>query len=278
MENIDTKRLMNTVVLVKQWLGKDCIPQAAVVLGSGLGGFATGSTRSISYQELGFPSPSVEGHAGRLHLKKIEGRDVLLLSGRVHAYEGHSLADVVFAVRTLAAAGLKTFVITCASGGVNPNLNPGDLVIITDHLNLTFVSPLRGPNVDGLGPRFPDMTYAYDKELQQLALAAAVDLWGMMSEEIHHGVYAMMPGPQYETPAEVRMLRTLGADLAGMSTVPEVIALKHMGARVLGLSCVTNHAAGVKDQPLAHAEVVETAAKTSQRFAQLLTAIIARLP
>lgn len=270
-KNADQDKLRTSATLVGQWLGKDARPTVAVVLGSGLGGYASRAERSISYAEIGFPRPAVEGHAGRLHLT---GDGTLLLAGRVHAYEGHPLPDVVFAVRALALAGVETFVITCAAGGVNTEYKPGELVVIRDHLNLALALPLRGKNVDAIGPRFPDMTAAYDAELRAIAQQAAR---ARFNHELREGVYAMMPGPQYETPAEVRMLRTLGADLAGMSTVPEVIALRHMGKRVLGLSCVTNHAAGVKDQPLSHAEVVETAAQAAERFTQLLDATLERI-
>ncbi|TAK05074.1 purine-nucleoside phosphorylase [Patescibacteria group bacterium] len=275
IRNANEERVHTSAVRVKTWLGTGFRPQVAVVLGSGLGSYATGSARSISYDELGLPSPGVEGHAGRLFVKEVGERCALLLAGRVHAYEGHAFEDVVFAVRTLAMAGVDTFVVTCAAGSVNTDYRPGDLVILRDHLNLASASPLRGENVEAFGPRFPDMTDAYDPEYRELAQDAAREVFG---KPLAQGIYAMMAGPQYETPAEVRMLRALGADLAGMSTVPEVIALRHMNRRVLGLSCVTNYGAGVKDQPLSHNDVVGTAAAASRRFTQLLTAIIARLP
>ncbi len=269
--NADENKILNARFEVSRWLD-GVRPTAAVVLGSGLGGYAARAERSVAYEEIGFPRPAVRGHDGRLHLTADGG--TLLLAGRVHAYEGHPLSDVVFAVRALARLGVDTFIVTCASGGVNTEYRPGELVIIRDHLNLALASPLRGMNADAFGPRFPDMTAAYDPELRAFAQAAARSCF---NSELREGVYAMMPGPQYETPAEVRMLRALGADLAGMSTVPEVIALRHMGRRVLGLSCVTNHAAGVTDQPLSHAEVVETAAKAAERFATLLDATLERI-
>lgn len=274
LHNVDQKALEHASGAVRRFLEGERTPDVAVVLGSGLGAFTMGQERSVSYEELGFPTPRVTGHAGRLYLAEFGERSALLLSGRVHAYEGHDLRDVVLAVRALSCAGVKTFIITCASGGVNVKYEPGDLVVIADHVNMTFRSPLTGVNLT-LGPRFPDMTCAYDPELRAIAQAAATELFG---GPLCEGVYAMMPGPAYETPAEVRMLRALGVDLAGMSTVPEVIALRHMGARVLGLSCVTNHAAGVVNEPLSHDEVVETAAKASERFRKLLAAVIGRLP
>ena len=195
------------------------------------------------------------------------------MQGRVHYYEGHDLPTVVLPVRALIAAGCATLVITNASGGINTSLRPGELVILSDHLNLVGDSPLRGANDERVGPRFPDMTDAYDADLRSLAAAAGADL----DLRLRECVYAGSPGPAYETPAEVRMLRALGADLAGMSTVPEVIAARHMGARVLGLSCVTNLAAGVTGEKLSHAEVTETAARVRDTFIALLDRILTRL-
>jgi purine-nucleoside phosphorylase len=198
---------------------------------------------------------------------------VLALQGRIHYYEGHDLARVAFPARVLVAAGCRTLVITNAAGGIDASLRPGEIVIIRDHLNLLGGSPLRGPNDERLGPRFPDMTTAYDPALRALAAAAGEDV-GLTLRE---GVYAAVSGPQYETPAEIRMLRTLGADLAGMSTVPEVIAAAHMGARVLGLSCCTNLAAGISPHKLSHAEVTETATRVRDQFIALIGRILERL-
>jgi purine-nucleoside phosphorylase len=250
-------------------------PRVGLILGSGLGAFAdTLADRvAVPFDRIpGFPPSTIVGHAGNV----VFGRhavDVLALQGRVHFYEGHDLARVAFPARVLIAAGCTTLVITNAAGGVDPTLHPGEIVVIRDHLNLMGGSPLRGPNDERLGPRFPDMTNAYDRELRAIAVAAGAEV-GLTLRE---GVYAGLPGPQYETPAEVRMLRALGADLAGMSTVPEVIVAAHMGARVLGLSCCTNLAAGITAHKLSHAEVTETAARVRDQFTALLRRILERL-
>jgi purine-nucleoside phosphorylase len=259
-------------------------PRVGLILGSGLGAFADtfADRTSVPMSSLpGFPASNVAGHSGNL----VHGRagvhaeiapagiEVLALQGRVHYYEGHPLEAVVLPVRALIAAGCSTLIVTNAAGGIDPSLVPGQLVVIADHLNLLFASPLRGENDGRLGPRFPDMTDAYDAGLRALAAGAGREL-GLALRE---GVYAMLPGPSYETPAEVRMLRVLGADLAGMSTVPEVIAARHMGARVLGISCVTNLAAGLTDEKLSHEEVTETAARVRGIFGALLGRVLARL-
>ena len=249
-------------------------PTVGVILGSGLGAFADTLTDAVAipYGELpGFPSSSVVGHSGRLVAGKVEGTQVLAMQGRVHFYEGHPLSRVVFPVRTMVALGARTLVITNAAGGVNPSYRPGDLVLIRDHLNMLGESPLRGPNDDRLGPRFPDMTEAYPATLRAFTRERAHDL-GL---ELAEGVYCALSGPCYETPAEVRMLATLGADLAGMSTVPEVIAAAHMGARVLGISCVTNQAAGLGVGKLSHAEVTETAERIRGTFTRLIADLLA---
>ena len=249
-------------------------PTVGVILGSGLGAFADTLTDAVAipYGELpGFPSSSVVGHSGRLVAGKVEGTQVLAMQGRVHYYEGHPLSRVVFPVRTMVALGARTLVITNAAGGVNPSYRPGDLVLIRDHLNMLGESPLRGPNDDRLGPRFPDMTEAYPATLRAFARERARGL-GL---ELAEGVYCALSGPCYETPAEVRMLATLGADLAGMSTVPEVIAAAHMGARVLGISCVTNQAAGLGVGKLSHAEVTETAERIRGTFTRLIADLLA---
>ncbi len=251
-------------------------PTVGLILGSGLGAFADAleGAKKVSFARVhGFPSATIVGHAGNLVHGRVGTVEVLALQGRVHFYEGHDLARVAFPARVLIAAGCKTLIITNAAGGVDEQLDPGQIVIVRDHINLLGGSPLRGPNDDSVGPRFPDMTRAYDLALRQLAFEAGAEV-GL---ELREGVYAALSGPSYETPAEVRMLRTLGADLAGMSTVPEVIVAAHMGARVLGLSCVTNLAAGITDEPLSHEEVTETAARVRGDFEKLLRAILARL-
>lgn len=251
------------------------IPETAIVLGTGLGGFADrlSGAVGVSYDDLHWPPARVEGHAGRLVVGHIGGRTVAVLAGRVHAYEGYDLQTVVFGVRVMGRAGVRRFILTNAAGGVNPVFTPGTLMVIDDHINLLGASPLAGPNDERLGPRFPDMSEVYDRRLRAVADDAARGA----GVTVVHGVYAAMPGPSYETPAEIRALRTLGADAVGMSTVPEAIAARHMGLDVLGLSCITNTAAGAQRRPLSHAEVVETAARTGEAMAALLEGILAAL-
>lgn len=251
-------------------------PQVGLILGSGLGGYADGlghATR-IDYHEIpSFPQSKVVGHAGRLVIGERAGARCVAMQGRVHCYEGHSAATVAFPARVLVALGAKVLIVTNAAGGLEPRWPPGTLMLIRDHINLLPDHPLRGPNDDRLGPRFPDMTHAYAPELRALAKEAAA----AAHIPLEDGVYVAMPGPTYETPAEVQMLRRLGADATGMSTVPEVIACRHMGARVLGISCITNHAAGITGEALSHAEVTETAARVRTTFEGLLDAILGAL-
>jgi purine-nucleoside phosphorylase len=250
-------------------------PEVAVVLGSGLGAFADGLTNAvrIPYGEIpGFASSTVPGHEGALFLGDAGGVAVAALKGRVHLYEGHDAAAVVHPVRTLRWLGAKVAILTNAAGGLDPGVPPGSLYVLEDHLNLTGTSPLRGHNDERVGPRFPDMTAAYDPALRAAALEEAARL----GTPLHRGVYAGLVGPSYETPAEIRMLRTLGAHLVGMSTVLETLALRHMGARVLAFSCVTNLAAGLGDEPLTHEDVQEVATRARSSFARLLGAVIAR--
>ena len=250
-------------------------PRVGMILGSGLGSFAdTLSDRvKLGFAEIpGFASSTVVGHAGNLVYGKHAGVPVLAMQGRIHYYEGHDIGRVAFPARVLVAAGCEALVLTNAAGGVDPTLTPGQIVILGDHINLMPVSPLRGENDASIGQRFPDMSEVYDKKLRALAVRAGEDV-GM---KLREGVYAALPGPSYETPAEVRMLRALGADLVGMSTVPEAIVAMHMGARVLGLSCVTNLAAGITSQKLSHDEVTETAARVRADFERLLGRILER--
>ncbi|MEN9796494.1 MAG: hypothetical protein RL653_190 [Pseudomonadota bacterium] len=245
-------------------------PEVGIILGSGLGDFAdTLEDRvAIPYQELPhFPHSSVPGHAGRLVLGKLGGRTVVAMQGRVHAYEGYSNVQVAFPARVLCGLGIRTLVVTNAAGGIHADLRPGDLMIISDHVNLSGWNALTGPNDDRLGPRFPDMSHAYHPELRRL-LGKVARAQGL---QLREGVYAMVAGPSYETPAEIRMLRTLGADAVGMSTVPEVVAASHMGVRVAGISCITNLAAGIGHQPLSHEEVAETAGRVRNVFVRLLS-------
>jgi len=248
-------------------------PQIALVLGSGLGAFAdefAGATR-IPYAKIPhFPCSTVIGHAGQLVLGSVENIPVVGMQGRVHLYEGYSAKDVVFPIRVFARMGVKAVILTNAAGGIKKDFTQGRLVLISDHINLQGTNPLIGPNDEHFGTRFPDMTNAYDKKFRELALAEGRRLQLDLAE----GVYASLSGPTYETPAEIRYLRSVAADLVGMSTVPEVIAARHSGLRVLGISCVTNAAAGILDQPLDHKEVLETAERVKGQFIGLLRAII----
>jgi purine-nucleoside phosphorylase len=249
---------------------------AAVVLGSGLSDYARAlpGTMELPYEDIpGFPVPSVVGHGGSLFSLPVGDGAVLLLAGRVHAYEGWDMSEIVFGVRAAVASGARKVLLTNAAGGVNNKLKPGDLVILKDHLNLAGMNPLMGANDDRLGPRFPDMSDVYNASLR-LSLAKVFRENGL---EPHEGVYAWFSGPSYETPAEVQMARLLGADLVGMSTAPEAIALRHMGAQVAGVSLVTNYAAGITDQPLSHDEVTETADQARSRFAAIVNAFLPTL-
>ncbi len=250
--------------------------RVAVVLGSGLGDYAAALPAAVRvpYGDLpGFPVPKVEGHAGSAYSVELDGAPVLVLAGRVHAYEGWDLGDVVFAVRTAVRAGCRTIVLTNAAGGCGDGLAAGDLVLIRDHLNLTARNPLFGPNDDRLGPRFPDMSSVYPEDLRALARRVGEEVGVPLQE----GVYAWFLGPSYETPSEVQMARRLGADLVGMSTVPEAIAARHMGAAVLGISLVTNLAAGISPTPLSHEEVTAAADAARERFTRLLDALLGEL-
>lgn len=253
----------------------DKTPRVGIVLGSGLGGFVDrveGSV-AIDYRDIpGLPTPHVAGHAGQLVLGEISGASVACLSGRAHLYEGHAPQDVVFGARLLAELGCGAVLVTNAAGGIHARLVPGTLMLISDHINLTGRNPLVGFNDERLGPRFPDMSAAYDPELRVAAHAVAREQ-GITLEE---GVYAGVLGPSYETPAEIRMLATLGADAVGMSTVLEVIALRHRGVRVGGLSCITNWAAGISPTPLDHAEVQRTADLVADRLTRLMEGWVQR--
>ena len=252
------------------------LPRIAIVLGSGLGDFANGVGDAVSmpYGDLPhWPTSSVIGHAGTLVVGTVKGRKVAALSGRCHAYEGHDLRTVTFAVRVLGLLGVKTLILTNAAGGVNTLFAAGALMVIDDHINLTGDNPLVGANDDRFGARFPDMSEVYSTRLRTMADQAGKAL-GVPPP---HGVYAALLGPSYETPAEIRYLRVIGADAVGMSTVPEAIVARHMGLEVLGISCITNMAAGVLPQPLYHREVMETARRVRGQFIALLEGIIGRL-
>jgi len=245
-------------------------PRIGVVLGSGLGAWADAleDLVKVPYGEIpGMPQPAVHGHSGNLCAGRVGDVPVACLQGRVHMYEGHAPERVVFGVRALARLGCRAVLLTNAAGGVNASFSPGDLMLITDHLNLQGTNPLLGPNDEALGTRFPDMTYAHDPRLLKLARAAATE----SGVGLREGVYAGLLGPTYETPAEIRMLRMLGADAVGMSTVPEIIALRHMGVPAAAVSCITNLAAGITGAELSHAEVEETAKRSRARFVELLS-------
>ena len=246
------------------------------MLGSGLGAFAgrLGTPLSLPYADIpGWPPSGVVGHEGRLVVGTSSGRTVAVLSGRAHYYEGHDLQTVAFGVRVLGLLGVKTIILTNAAGGINTRFGRGALMVIDDHINLIGGNPLLGRNEERFGPRFPDMTAAYSPRLRGIADAVARE----MKVALEHGVYIAVHGPSYETPAEIRAFRTLGADAVGMSTVPEVIAARHMGMEVLGISCITNMAAGVLPEPLDHEEVMETARRVGGQFVALLEGIIAKL-
>lgn len=251
-------------------------PRIGLVLGSGLGAFADEFSDAvrIPYEKIPyFPRSTAIGHAGKLVIGKVDGVAVAAMQGRVHLYEGYSAKEAVFPIRVMARMGIHAVILTNAAGGINREFAQGCLVVLRDHINLQGVNPLAGANDERLGPRFPDMTHAYAKTFREAAMAA-----GMRLEiAIHEGVYAALAGPSYETPAEIRYLRTIGADLVGMSTVPEVIAARHMGMKVLGISCVTNPAAGILDKPLDHKEVLETGERVKGQFIALLRAVIPRM-
>jgi purine-nucleoside phosphorylase len=260
-----------------EWLrARNGVPDVAIVLGSGLGDFATmlGEPVRANYGDIpNWPASAVEGHAGQLVIGTLKGHRVAALCGRVHYYEGHDLRTVTFPVRALGLLGVRTLVLTNAAGGINLEFNPGTLMLIDDHINLMGSNPLVGPNDDRFGARFPDMSEVYSKRLRRLATDAARHL----GQSLAHGVYAALHGPSYETPAEIRFLRTIGADAVGMSTVPEAIVARQMGVEILGLSCITNMAAGVLPQPLVHDEVMAVARQVRAQFSALLEAIVERL-
>lgn len=266
---------------IRMRLGGRPVPAIAVVLGSGLGKLAdlVQDPVAIPYHEIPhFPVSTVEGHAGRLVIGDIVGPGgertaIAAFQGRFHLYEGYPAHQVVFPIRCMGRLGVRAFVITNAAGGINPGFRPGDLMVISDHLNLTGQNPLMGSHDDRLGPRFPDMSQAYDPVLRDLLRAAGAE----MGLRLQEGVYCVLSGPSYETPAEVRMLQRLGADACGMSTIPEVVACRQMGVRVLGVSLISNLAAGIAAHPLTHAEVIDTAQRVAEDFTRLVTSVIPRI-
>ena len=251
-------------------------PRIAIVLGSGLGAFADDFDEAVGipYNEIpGFPRSTVEGHSGRLVAGKVDNVPVLAMQGRVHYYEGYSLEEVTFPVRTFKLLDIKTLVLTNAAGGINVQLTQGALMMISDHVNLMGDNPLRGPNDERFGPRFPDMSAVYSPALQELVVEEAKAI----GVEVRRGIYGGLSGPSYETPAEIHLLRNLGADAVGMSTVPEAIVARHMNMEVLGISCITNMAAGLGDQPIDHAEVMATGDRVRGTFTQLLRRVVSRI-
>jgi len=248
----------------------------AIVLGSGLGAFAEDLTEStsIAYDEIpGFARSTVEGHAGRLVIGRAGEVTVAAMQGRFHFYEGYSLQEVTFPIRVLKLLGVRTLVLTNAAGALNVEFTPGSLMVISDHLNLLGDNPLRGPNDERFGPRFPDLTSVYARRLQDLVIEEAKAL-GL---KLPRGIYGALAGPSYETPAEIRMLRTLGADVVGMSTVPEAIVARHMAMLVIGISCITNLAAGVSDEPIDHSQVMAIGERVRGDFTKLLSRVVGRL-
>ncbi|MFC6386668.1 purine-nucleoside phosphorylase [Sporolactobacillus kofuensis] len=248
-------------------------PHIGLILGSGLGDLAEeiADADRIPYHSLPhFPESTVKGHKGQFVIGELEGKTVVAMQGRYHHYEGYSLAQVAFPVYVMKAMGIEKLIVTNACGGINTSFQPGDLMLINDHINMLGGSPLIGPNEDELGPRFPDMSHAYSPALIHTAKQAASTL----NIHVQEGVYLATHGPQYETPAEIRMMRVMGADAVGMSTVPEVTAASHLGLDVLGISCITNMACGILDQPLSHKEVIETADRVKADFTSLIKSII----
>jgi len=254
----------------------DADVSVAIVLGSGLGAFAdelTDST-SIRYDEIpSFARATVEGHAGRLVIGKTNNVTVAAMQGRFHFYEGYSLEEVTFPIRVLKLLGVRTLILTNAAGSLNTEFTPGSLMVITDHINLIGVNPLIGPNDDRFGPRFPDLTSVYARRLQDIVINEA----NAIGLDMRRGIYAALSGPSYETPAEIHMVRTLGADAVGMSTVPEAIVARHMNMEVIGISCITNLAAGVSNRPVDHSQVIATGERVRAEFTELLRRVVTRL-
>lgn len=269
--NAYTEIIERAAEMLRPLTGGNC--RIGLILGSGLGGYADrlDDPRSLSYSEIeGFPVSSVPGHAGRFVVGEHAGKTVVVMQGRFHYYEGYPAALLALGVRVMKSLGVETLLVTNAAGGVNRSFRPGTLMAITDHINFARVNPLIGENDDSYGPRFPDQSRVYDPALREALLRAAQEI----GVPVEQGVYMMFTGPTFETPAEIRMARTLGADAVGMSTVPEAIAATHCGIRVLGITLVTNMAAGILDQPLTHEEVQQTAALASERFTRLVDAAV----
>lgn len=275
MDNALYRRVQEAAAALRERLG-GFQPQVALILGSGLGGFAAelADTIEIPYDQLPhFPVSTVEGHAGKWVAGTVEGCPVLCMQGRFHYYEGYSMQEVTFPVRVMGQLDIGTLIVTNAAGGIRRTFQAGDLMLIEDHINWMFNNPLRGPNVDQWGPRFPDMSQAYDRDL----LACAEKVAAENGIAVQRGVYIAVPGPSYETPAEIRAFAKLGADAVGMSTVPEVIVAKHQGMKVLGISCISNMASGILPQPLSHEDVIRTSRQVQNRLTSLVRGVLKEL-
>lgn len=270
--------MLNTISFINEKTN-NFVPEIGIILGSGLGDFVENFDQnayytSIAYSDLpGFEASTVKGHAGRLIFCEYKGKKLVLMQGRYHFYEGHSMQTVTFPVKVMKKLGVKTLIITNAAGGINKKFKPADLMLITDHINLMGTNPLIGENDDSLGTRFPDMSEIYKKKLIRLAKTCAKEL----SLKLQEGVYAAFSGPSYETPAEIKMLSKIGADVAGMSTIPEAIVANYCSMNVLGISCVTNSASGVQKTPLSHQEVIETANIAKNKFKFLLLRVLEKI-
>ncbi len=265
------EKLIETVNYIKSIIG-DFVPETAIVLGSGLGALPDDyECKKIPYSEIpNFQKPSIEGHKGQLCFCNIEGKNVVMMQGRYHYYEGYDIHQITFPIKVFKLLGVKNIILTNAAGSANKDLNAGDIMLITDHINMMGTNPLIGKNIDELGIRFPDMSDVYNKDLRAIILDTAKN----MNIELKQGVYIAMTGPSYETPAEVKMARLLGADAIGMSTVPEAIVANYCGIKVVGLSCITNYASGITDKKLSHSEVIETANNIESTFKRLIKSII----
>lgn len=271
---MDLNKIKESTSYVKSKINS--VPKVGIILGSGLGEMADTLENKvvIKYSDVpNLPESTVKGHKGQFVFGTLHGKEVVMMQGRFHYYEGNKMEDLVLPVYIMKGLGVETLVVTNAAGGVNLSFKPGDLMLITDHVNLAGSNPLFGKNEEVVGPRFPDMSSAYDKSLIGIAKEASSSL----NIELQQGTYFMFTGPTYETPAEIRMVRILGADAVGMSTVPEVIAARHCGLRVLGISCITNMAAGILDQPLNHEEVIETSNRVKDKFIGLVNEFVRRL-
>ncbi|MEW9093761.1 MAG: purine-nucleoside phosphorylase [Clostridiaceae bacterium] len=268
---MNLEKIMESVEFVKNKVKN--IPEIGIILGSGLGDLAEEVEEKVcvKYEDIPhMPKSTVTGHAGQFVFGKLEGKDVVMMQGRIHFYEGHPMEVLALPIHIMKYMGIEKLIVTNAAGGVNKEFTPGDLMIITDHINFAFTNPLIGKNDEKIGPRFPDVSNAYDKDLVELAES----IGNKLNINLKKGVYVMMTGPTYETPAEVNMVRILGGDAVGMSTVPDVLVAKHCGLKVLGISCITNMAAGILDQPLCHSEVIETSNKVKSTFTSLVREII----